>query len=106
MKSYLLLILLLFVPAKASKMDNDKITVVQINAKWNKHHNIDLNGLINCKVQFAWLEEQPKSLRKNIQTVPVVLVYNGSKAVMQWSADLSFQLDVDLEEIQSVIDKL
>ena len=57
-------------------------------------------------MQFAWLEEQSDDFKKQIQYVPVVVVYKGNKAVRQWSADLSFKLDVDLNEIQQVIDKL
>ena len=106
MKSYLLLILLLFVPAKASKVDNDKITVVQINAKWNKNQNLDLNGLVGCSVKFVYLDEQSKEFQSQVKTVPVVVLYKNNRPVMQWSADLSFKLDLDVEEIQSVINKL
>lgn len=104
----MLLVGLLFFPMQVNSFEASakKITVMQINAKWNKHHNLDLNGLLNCEVQFAWLEDQPKSLKENIQTVPIVLVYNGNKPVMQWSADLSFKLEVDLNEIQKIVNSI
>ena len=108
MKSLMLLVGLLFFPMQVNSFETnaEKITVMQINAKWNKHHNIDLDGLKNCKVQFAWLEDQPEKLKNNIKTVPIILIYDGNNAVMQWSADLSFKLDVDLDEIQKTINSI
>lgn len=104
----MLLVGLLFFPMQVNSFENnaEKITVMQINAKWNKHHNLDLNGLINCNVKFAWLEDQPESLKNMIQTVPIIVIYDGKKPVRQWSADLSFQLDVDLDEIQKTINSI
>ena len=45
-------------------------------------------------------------LKKEIQTVPVVVIYNGNKPVRQWSADLSFKLEVDLNEIQKTVNSI
>jgi len=108
MKPLMLLVGLLFFPMQVNSFENysQKITVMQINAKWNKHHNVDLDGLKNCKVQFAWLEDQPESLKNMIQTVPIIVIYDGKKPVRQWSADLSFQLDIDLDEIQKTINSI
>ena len=107
MKTLLLVLLALFVPIKSvhAPINND-ITVLQINARWNKNKTINLDGLIGCKVQFGWLENQNKSLKDKIKTVPIVVVYKGSKPVKQWTADLSFSLDIDLNEIQTYIDKI
>lgn len=108
MKTLLLVLLALFVPIKSvhAPIENNDITVLQINARWNKNKTINLDGLIGCKVQFGWLENQNKSLKDKIKTVPIVVVYKGSKPVKQWTADLSFSLDIDLNEIQTYIDKI
>ena len=106
MRTLIVLALLLFSPTSLGEVNESDITVLQVNTQWNKQHNIDLNGLIGCKVQFAWLEDQSDSFRKQVQTVPIVVVYHNNRPVRQWSADLSFRLNVDLEEIQQVIDKL
>ncbi len=108
MKSLMLLVGLLFFPMQVNSFEASakKITVMQINAKWNKHHNIDLNGLLNSEVKFAWFEDQPQKLKNNIKTVPIILIYDGNNPVMQWSADLSFQLDIDLDEIQKTINSI
>lgn len=106
MRLLIVLLFLLFTPSSLGEVIKSDITVLQVNAQWNKQHNIDLNGLIGCEVQFAWLEDQNDNFKRQVQTVPLVVVYHKNKPVRQWSADLSFKLDVDLNEIQQVIDKL
>lgn len=107
MRTILLMAFLLFSPSNVITNDTaDDVVVMQINAKWNKHHNIDLDGLVGCQVQFAWLEDQPSSIKENVSRVPIIVVYKKSKPVMQWTADLSFSLNVPLKEIQKVVDKL
>lgn len=106
MRTFIILAFLLFSPSSLGEVEKADITVLQVNSQWNKEHNIDLNGLIGCEVQFAWLEDQNQNFKKQIQTVPIIIVYHKNKPVRQWSADLSFTLNVDLDEIQQVINKL
>ena len=106
MRTFIILAFLLFSPSSLGEVGKADITVLQVNTQWNKEHNIDLNNLIGCEVQFAWLEDQNDSFKKQVQTVPIVVVYHNGRPVRQWSADLSFRLNLDLEEIQRVIDKL
>lgn len=108
MKTLLLVLLALFVPIKSvhAPVESNDITVLQINARWNQNKTINLNGLIGCKVQFAWLENQSDNMKSQIQTVPIVVVYKGTKPVKQWAADLSFSLDIGVNEIQNFIDKI
>ena len=57
MRLLIALAFMLFTPGKLTegvKSDvKTDVTVLQVNSKWNKDHNIDLNGLINCTVKFA-----------------------------------------------------
>ena len=106
MRTFIILAFLLFSPSSLGEVGKADITVLQVNTQWNKQHNIDLNNLIGCEVQFAWLEDQSDDFKKQVQTVPIIVVYHKNRPVRQWSADLSFRLNVDLEEIQQVIDKL
>lgn len=106
MRTFIILAFLLFSPSSLGEVEKADITVLQVNSQWNKEHNIDLNGLIGCEVRFAWLEDQNQNFKKQVQTVPIIIVYHKNKPVRQWSADLSFTLNVDLDEIQQVIDKL
>ena len=106
MRTLIVLAFLLFSPTSLGEVVKADITVLQVNSQWNKQHNIDLNNLIGCEVQFAWLEDQSDDFKVQVQTVPIIVVYHKNRPVRQWSADLSFRLNVDLEEIQQVIDKL
>ena len=106
MRTFIILAFLLFTPTSLGKVETSDITVLQINAHWNRHHDVNLNSLKGCRVQYGLLERQSEDLKKQIQYVPVVVIYKGNKAVKQWSADLSFKLDVDINEIQSVVDRL
>jgi len=106
MRTLIILAFLLFSPTSLGEVNKSDITVLQVNTQWNKHHNIDLNNLIGCKVQFAWLEDQSDNFKKQVQTVPIIVVYYKNKPVRQWAADLSFKLDVDINEIQQVVDRL
>ena len=106
MRTLIVLAFLLFSPTFLGEVAKADITVLQVNSQWNKQHNIDLNNLIGCEVQFAWLEDQNDNFKKQVQTVPVVIIYHKGRPVMQWAADLSFKLDVDINEIQSVVDRL
>ena len=106
MRTLIVLAFLLFTPTSLGEVNESDITVLQINAHWNRHHDVNLNSLRGCKVQYGLLERQNEDLKKRIQYVPIVVIYKGNKPVKQWSADLSFRLNVDLEEIQQVIDKL
>jgi hypothetical protein len=106
MRTLIAIAFLLFTPTSLGEVKKNDITVLQVNAYWNKEHNLNLKNLKGCDVQFAWLEDQNQDFQKQIQTVPVVVIYYKNKAVRQWAADLSFKLDIDINEIQQVVDKL
>jgi hypothetical protein len=106
MRLLIVLAFLLFSPTSLGDEKTSDVTVLHVNTKWNKHQNIDLNGLIGCKVKYGFLEDQSKELQTKIRTVPVIVVFKGNRAIKQWTADLTFRLDVDVNEIQQVIDRL
>ena len=64
MRALIVLAFLLFTPTSLGKVEKADITVLQVNSQWNKQHNIDLNGLIGCEVQFAWLEDQSDNFQE------------------------------------------
>jgi hypothetical protein len=82
-----------------------EFTLVQINAKWNIENNLELNIFENVDYKFAYLEDQKSDIKGKINAVPVVILYKGNKPVHQWNADLSFKLELECEEIQSIINK-
>ncbi|MAI42099.1 MAG: hypothetical protein CMP95_06550 [Gammaproteobacteria bacterium] len=80
-------------------------TIVQINAKWNIQNNWIVPQMDGINYQFAYLEDQKNDIKSKINAVPVVIMYKGNKPIHQWNADLSFKLELDQNEICSIINK-
>lgn len=84
-----------------------QITVVQINAKWNKDNTLEeLRDLENCEYVFAWLENQPYDIQRNVSSLPVVVVYKDNIPQQQYVGDISLRLSVTFEEIQARVNSL
>lgn len=85
----------------------EKLTVIHFNYKWNQRNDYNLRGLENCKVQYAWLEEQPQKIVETIKTVPVIVILDrNGKVKMQYAADLSFKIQASKEDIQKSINRI
>jgi hypothetical protein len=106
-KYILITIILLFIPLATSNnlpLDNGpEYTLLHINAKWNQYNNVTFDKIPNCKIQFAFLEDQPKEIQSTIQYVPHVVLLKQNRPIAQWSADLSFKLDVSTQEVINII---
>lgn len=80
------------------------LTVVQINAKWNRVNDFKITDLPpSVKYKFAYLEDQNNEVKSQIQAVPVIILYKGSEPVKQWNANLSFKLNVKEEDIIAAV---
>ena len=110
MAKYILASIILFlIPINVDNVskEHDAVTefkLLHINAKWNESNNVELGSIQGCQVQYALLEEQPKSLQSKITYVPVLLLFKKDTPVAQWSADLSFKLDVSKDDIIKAIE--
>ena len=83
------------------------MTILHINAKWNQSNNYDLNRIKHAKVLLVFLEDQKPDLKSQIKSVPtIVLIGKDGKPKGQWSAGLSFKLEVPLQEIQDRINTI
>jgi len=100
------LIYVLFVLLVCSLNAQD-LTLMHINAKWNQSNNYNLRGIKNAKIQYALLEDQAPSIRKQIKSVPIIILLDeNGKPRGQWKADLSFKITATREEIQNRINTL
>ena len=99
------LIIILFILFGFSANAQD-VTVIHFNYKWNDRNSYNIRGLKNAKLQYAWLEEQPKSVKETIKAVPVVVILVDGKVKGQFAADLSFEIKATREEIQDFINKV
>jgi len=83
------------------------VTVVQINAKWNRSNTMDsLRNLSGCEYVFGWLENQPYQIQSTISSVPVVVVYKDNVARQQYAAGITLKLNATFEEIQTLVNSL
>ena len=76
MKNLITLILFLICSVSYAQ----KYTIVQINAKWNTKHDVQLENYIDGhKVIYGYLEDQNKETQKTISAVPIVILYKNNK---------------------------
>ena len=87
-----------------------EIKLLEINAEWNKRKDVKLSTLpkeyngIPIKNHYALLENQAPKLNASINAVPVIILIIDGKLKSQWTADLSFQLKLDKEEVIEALD--
>ena len=83
------------------------VTVLQINAEWNKKNNYDLSDITGATVKFSYLKDQPKDIQNKIMAVPVIVIIDRSGRVrMQYVADISLQIKTTRLEIQNTINRI
>lgn len=106
-KYILITILLLMIPFSTKHVettdDGPEYTLLHINAKWNQYNNVNFDNIPNCRIKFAFLEDQPKEIKSTIQYVPHVVLLKNNRPIAQWSADLSFKLDISTKDVIKVI---
>ena len=104
MKNYILCVIFVLVAVCVKAQD---ITVLQINAEWDKKNNYDLSDLNGVIVKFSYLKDQPKDVQKSISAVPVIVIMDKTGRVrIQYVADLSFKIKASNMEIQNFINKI
>ena len=100
------LITILFILCGFLAHGQQNVKVIHFNYKWNDRNNYNIRGLKNATLQYAWLEEQPESVKKTITAVPVIVVIGkDGKVKGQFAADISFEIKATREEIQALINK-
>jgi len=91
----------------ASFVYSQDVTVLQINAEWNKRNNYDLSGITGATVKFSYLKDQPKDVQKSIVAVPVIVILDKKGRVrMQYVADISLKIKVGNLDIQNNVNRI
>ena len=113
MKKFILLFSILIIGFLSSfSVLQSEIRLLQINAQWNRKNDINLDYLpsfhnnIKIKKDFALLESQTPDIKKSIKAVPVIILLVDGKQKYQWTANLSFKLDITKDEVKSALNKL
>ena len=104
MKKLILCVICVLVAVSVYSQD---VTVLQINAEWNKKNNYDLSDITGATVKFSYLKDQPKDIQNKIMAVPVIVIIDRSGRVrMQYVADISLQIKTTRLEIQNTINRI
>ena len=104
MKKLILCVICVLVAVSVYSQD---VTVLQINAEWNKRNNYDLSDITGATVKFSYLKDQPKDIQNKIMAVPVIVIMDKTGRVrMQYVADISLQIKTTRLEIQNTIDRI
>tara|TARA_R110000744_G_scaffold365121_1_gene473856 strand:+ start:854 stop:1177 length:324 start_codon:yes stop_codon:yes gene_type:complete len=83
------------------------VTILQINAEWNKKNNYDLSDITGAIVKFSYLKDQPKDIQKSIVAVPVIVIMDKNGRVrMQYVADISLKIKVGNLDIQNNVNRI
>ena len=91
----------------ASFVYSQDVTVLQINAEWNKKNNYDLTDIYGATVKFSYLKDQPKEVQSKIMAVPVIVIMDKNGRIRrQFIADISLQIKATHLEIQNEINRI
>lgn len=85
---------------------SQKYSLLEINAKWNQKNNLQQDKIAGIRINFGWLEDQPKKMQSKIRSVPILVLFRDGKPVYQWVAGIDFKLEVTEEEFDKVFNKL
>jgi len=84
-----------------SKKTLHSVTVLQINAKWNKKNAVNITKLQNCNIEWAYLEDQNANIKKKFAKIPFIIIKKENQPIVTWEGNIMFEPTVTLEEIQS-----
>ena len=81
-------------------------SLLEINAKWNQKNNLKQDKIAGIRINFGWLEDQPKKMQSKIRSVPILVLFRDGRPIYQWVAGIDFKLEVTEEDFDKVFNKL
>jgi len=85
---------------------SQKYSLLEINAKWNQKNNLRQDKIAGIRINFGWLEDQPKKMQSKIRSVPILVLFRDGKPIYQWVAGIDFKLEVTEEDFDKVFNEL
>ena len=82
--------------------------VIEFWADWNDSNKCHfLSSLKDCRTYRICIEDNPDLAESyKIKVLPTIIVFNKTEEIKRFKGNLMFQLDVDKQEIQAVIDSI
>ena len=92
---------------KEAQMSTEPI-VVEFWADWNDSNKCQfLGSLKDCRKYRVCIEDNPDLAESyKIKVLPTIIVFNKTEIIKTWKGDLLFNLNVEKQEIQAVIDSI
>ena len=92
---------------KEAQMSTEPI-VVEFWADWNDSNKCHfLGSLKDCRKYRISIEDNPDLAESyKIKVLPTIIVFNKTEEIKRFKGNLMFQLDVEKQEIQAVIDSI
>ena len=85
---------------------SQRYSLLEINAKWNQKNNLRQDKIAGIRINFGWLEDQPKKMQSKIRSVPILVLFRDGKPIYQWVAGIDFKLEVTEEDFDKVFNEL
>ena len=83
------------------------LTVVHFNYKWNSTNAYKgLDRLRNVKVQYAYVEDQSKTIQNSIKSVPTIVIYMDGRPKARFEAGLQMKITTELKDLQELVNRL
>lgn len=107
-KLYITLALLLSSTFCYSQEYKDGVTVVCFTASFVKEQQPkDWKNLSSADKYIINIEKHPEVMGdEKISVVPTVIIYDNGELIYRWEANILFELDVTITDIQKVIDEV
>ena len=102
MKGYITLII-----SSIALLSFSQITVTHYNSDWNSENSYDISTLKDCSTSHVMICHNPELQEKhNIKSVPTIIVFNDSKEVARFEANILMKRTIEKKLIQKEIDKI
>tara|TARA_R100000664_G_scaffold4352_1_gene8882 strand:+ start:2690 stop:3067 length:378 start_codon:yes stop_codon:yes gene_type:complete len=90
-----------------AQLSNEPI-VVEFWADWNDQNKCHFLGNLNdCRTYRICIVDNPDLADYfEISVLPTIIVFNKKEEIVRYKGNLLFQLDVDKQEIQAVVDSI
>ena len=75
------------------------VTVLQINARWNKKNAVNIDKLHGCNIEWAYLEDQNSNVKKSSLKF-LLLLLKKYEPLLTWESNIMFEPTVTVEELQ------
>jgi hypothetical protein len=84
-----------------------QVKVIHYNSEWNADNNYNIVDLKDCEKEDVVICHNPDEQEKHdILAVPTLIVFDNNIEVARYEANIMMELDVSINDLQEIIDKI